>query len=255
MVETNPWSGTTALMVEYDDVIRAPMLEVIKAIRKSKNLWEILNLNEIEYLYDEGVLEWYRQRKNRNPFLDLPHGDDIDDEFLNELMSKYLNSTMLYTTNGRELEFVSCIRYIASQHFKMKCYVYNEYGNKFIRHDLKVLFPEISFEIRTGSFKEAISDLPRDTTYAISDINKLQVLADTNHLAFSGVMLADGYRYNYNEEQQGNLKVDPDELKDKHPFKFISYNSCKFSKEEIAEFSGINLQKRILDNINPKTSA
>lgn len=238
MVELNPYSGTSALVVEYDDLVRSPMFEVIKRNRKNESLKEIVDLSEIEYLYDPGVYEWYKHRRHRNPLLDLYPREGVDEDYLNNVMRVFLEKDATYTSDGRILEFADCIKYIIGQHFKMKYYVYSEFGNPYVIEDMKALFPAIDFNLLEGDFAQAISVVGDDVTWAFSDINKVAALAEQDRLNLSGIMMGLTYDYNFKIDDPSKTVVDIDKLKDSHAFKFTPFNIGKFSADEAYEIIG-----------------
>ena len=59
----------------------------------------------------------------------------------------------------------------------------------------------------------------------ISDITKLQTIADMDRLECASVLIADGYRYNYIEDDSTKLKVDIEQLQRNIPCKISFFNN------------------------------
>ena len=59
------------IVIEYIDIIKSPYIVLLNHIRRNKRIREILNLEEIDNLGEDGLIEWYINRKHQNFLIDL----------------------------------------------------------------------------------------------------------------------------------------------------------------------------------------
>ena len=52
------------IVVEYIDLIKSPYLLLLDQIRKNPKINEIMNIDEIDFLSDDGLYEWYRSEEH-----------------------------------------------------------------------------------------------------------------------------------------------------------------------------------------------
>ena len=228
----NPFSGTHAIVVEYDDIIRSPMLKVMEANKRNYKLESLVDLSPIEFTYPYGMFEWYRNRTNRNPLLCFDAVDEINDDIAFNVMKTFISSDERYTSETRLLPFHGALKIIIGQKFNMKFFVYNEFDNPYVKSDIQKLYPEVTFDILTGPFENAIKDVPADATWVLSDISKLNALDKTGKLAFANIMVAGDYRYNFTETNLETPIVDIVSLRDKAVFKLKMFMAAALTDEE-----------------------
>lgn len=230
----NPFSGTHAIVVEYDDIIRSPMLMVMEANKHNDKLSQLIDLQPIKFLYKYGMFEWYCNRHNRNPIQEL---GDVDDETAYEVMKTFIQSDSRYTTEARPLVFFEPLKVIIAQQFNMEYFVYNEFSNPFIEEDIGKNFPNVAFKILTGPFEDAVKDVPADATWVLSDVTKISKLQNIGKLNLANIMVADDYRYNYQPENPTEFIVDIAKLRESSVFKFRPFMSAALTEEEQAHLS------------------
>lgn len=236
----NPFSGTHAIVIEYDDIIRSPMLTVMEANKHNHKLSELIDMRPLKFVYKYGMLEWYLNRRRRNPLQELAPADpnySVDDNTAYEVMKTFIQSDSHYVSESRPLVFFEPLKVIITQKFNMEYFVYNEYSNPFVADDMAVSFPGVSFKVLTGPFVEAIADIPPDATWVLSDITKLNDLDKAGKLNFANIMVASDYRYNFTAEDRTNPIVDVEELRNKAVFKLKMFRSSALTDIEQAHLN------------------
>ena len=231
----NPFSGTHAIVIEYDDIIRSPMLTVMEANKHNYKLSGLVDLRPLKFVYKYGMFEWYLNRHHRNPLQELTPIDPsypVDDDAAYDIMKTFLHSDSHYVSESRPLVFCEPLRVIMAQKFNMEYFVYNEYGNPYIADDMAASFPGVAFKIITGPFAEAIADVPFDATWVLSDIRKMNDLDKAGKLNLSNIMVAGDYRYNFTDEDREKPIVDVEELRNKSVFKFKMFRSAALTEAE-----------------------
>lgn len=230
--QMNPFSGTHAIVIEYDDVLRSPMLTVMEANKRNYKLDTLIDLKPLRFMYTYGMFEWYRNRFKRNPLKELDSAGVVDDETAFNVMKTFIASDSRYTTEARPLPFQNALKVVISQKFSMKYFIYNEYSNPYVEKDVRLTFSDVSFEILTGPFVEAISDVPPDATWVLSDIRKLEDLKKADKLNFANIMVAGDYRYNFTYENADTPMVDIDALREKAVFKLKMFMASSLTDDE-----------------------
>ena len=80
-----------------------------------------------------------------------------------------------------------------------------------------------------GKFEDLVKIIPQDSTYVFSDIEKVNDLVKMNRLNLSCVLIANGLRYNFMENDSSKLKVDLEELSKKYIFKYSFFDNFDFN--------------------------
>lgn len=222
--------NSQCIFVEYNDVIKIPWFALLYVIRNDENMEKFFDLTEIKDLDHQCLLEWYIHRKHRNFYKDLKikpeFQNHIDNKFLDDLLINQLNSNDFFYKLDTELLFAQPLRILSTSQKSLvkRIVIYNENDDEYIKNDINLIFNNCA-EFISGNFKEAIKSIPEDSTYVFSDISKINILAEENKLAFSDVLIANGFRYNYDDDMK--LKVDFDELSKKYVFKYEFFDNFK----------------------------
>lgn len=233
----NQFSGTHALFVQYDDIIRSPMLNVMRMNKRNPKLATLVDLSSICYMYHYGIYEWYVNRLDWNPLRALC--PDLDEETAFNVMKTFIASDKIYTESSVQLPFVEIMRFILQQKYNMKVFIYNEFDNPFVKNDIDELFPNYRIEIITGSVREAIKKVPNDATYVFSNMLFVDVLDELDKLKLSNIMVAGNYRYNYQLTDHRVMKIHLAKLREKCAFKlklFTASELSSYEKEELGKF-------------------
>lgn len=217
--------NSQCMFVEYQDIIKMPMFILLMAIRNNENISHVFDTREIESLDTAELFEWYVNRKNINFFKDIPliiTDKKIPENFYDTLLEDYLSITDEFYTNNSELSFSHVIHKIVNQKDLVKrIIIYNNTKNVHIENDVHRMYGD-DVEFLFGDFRELISQIPNDSTFVFSDINKINIMAEMNKLNYSSILIPTGYRYNMIDNN--NYKVNFDELSKEFVFKYNFFN-------------------------------
>ena len=225
--------NSECLFVEYNDVLAFPWYIWLMQMRNDETMNKIFNMDDLKKYNMEDLMEWYMYRKHRNVLKNIPlrnpekqiEGEELD-RFLNELMdiNPHLYGNMF------NLNFTAILQHaILHKDLIHKFVVYSEYGNQYIESSVKHNFPNVSFV--SGDFREAIKSIPNNSTFVFSDIHKIEILDEMDKLKYSSILVVDGYRYNYTEDDIHKIKIDIDKLMNKGIFKMDFFDNFKIIEE------------------------
>lgn len=209
------FSGGAGMLIEYHDVIKPAWLyAVFKLIYDG---YRGLPLNIIRNMPLSCILEWYLNRRYRNPLKQLDWKNEIPEEQLNELMSRILTDTTVYTESPTLYMIRMFIDVYRRQSMIFPIYVYSEQPEAGIDIDCQNLFRGIRFKYFHGELTEALRKTSENCTYIFSDVSKVKIAAETLIGSCSHVLLASDYRYNYIGNRK-EFKIDLMDVMRTHPF-------------------------------------
>ena len=215
------------LFVEYQDIIKMPWYVLMSVIHQNEKLAPLINVNHIDGLDDIGLMEWYCQRSNRNPLIDIASAplDKVDyDEILTVLMK---NSPILYEVDT-ELNAVGVIKLALRQGIVKQVIIYSDEVNQVIVDDAYKLFGKNRVKVFCGNLPQVLERMPQDSSYMISDFNKIISIADAGKLDYASLILPYDYSYNFviDEKRERTPIVDMTYLGKDHLFKYSYFNAC-----------------------------
>ena len=97
--------------------------------------------------------------------------------------------------------------------------------DEYLEEQVSYNFRPKSVEFLYGDFKEQIAPLNKDATYILSDITKVNDLKELDKIPFASILISDGWRYNYTEEDSTKLKVDVDAIRDNYTCRISFFNN------------------------------
>jgi hypothetical protein len=222
--------NSQCLFVEYHDVIKMPMFVLLVALKDNDNIENIFDTTEIKMLDTPSLFEWYINRRHINFFKDLPIRipvEKIPEGFHDDLLRNYLHATDEFFTINSELSFADVIRLAVAQEKLIKrVVIYDKDDNPFIRSDITRLYGKKA-EFVCGDFRSVIAKIPNDSTFVFSDINKINILAETGKLKCASVLIPNGYRYNMIDKD--NYKVDFGKLSKEYVFKYDFFDITRLN--------------------------
>ena len=189
MRSDNMFINSTAVIVEYYDIIKSPWFTVLQVNRDNPHLAEDLDLTPIENLGDAELYEWYKTRHNINPFKDLNTKGKFSDKELDELMNAFINSNPVYVSQSHELVMVRALNTLFKEKFSTTYYMYVPEKSPIIESDVRKLFPDVTFNFIYGDLISGLKDVDMDCTYILSDITKVRLLAENRRIEFNAVMV------------------------------------------------------------------
>ena len=226
----NVFNNSECIFVEYYDVINSPWYSLILNLIQTKSTDDYFNFS-----FDSNttnlrtkLFEWYINRKYINPFFsvglkpiinELLRKQDGDYEtnralFLNRFLYDAMNKHPEVFNEGGYLNFTHTLRKIISiKNLVNTIIIYSENYHDGMKKDIESLYDD-NVIYKTGDLIELLSsnDIPTDTTYVFSDVNKVYALKDTNRLNGSSILISDRFGYNYDIDN--NLMIDGALLQD-----------------------------------------
>lgn len=214
--------NSQCLFIEYHDVLNIPWLVLLTVAKQSKSIQKLFDLKEIEHYDMSALLEWYKYRNSRNIFNEFNMSQEINtDDFLKAMMTSG-NSDYFHSLDF-ELIFNNALKILMESRLVKKILIYSEYEESGIRDYISKRFSSEMIGYTFGDLNQCLKSIPIDSTYVFSDICKVNNLIDTNHLSYSSIIIANNYKYNYDDDKK--LKVDLDKLSEDYVFKYGYFNA------------------------------
>ena len=209
------FAGGAGMFVEFHDIIKpAYLYAVIKMIITGDNYG--LPTNIIKDFSILSLLEWYQNRRYRNPIKQLDWMNKIPEEQLNELLKEIMKDETIYTL-APTLTIGRIIDVYHMQHMIFPWYVYSEEYEPGIEKACDEIFQSIKYNYIYGDLHNAIAKCDQNYTYIFSDIEKVKIISEILHGTCNHILVARDYRYNYKNAFK-TMKYDLGDLSTKHPF-------------------------------------
>lgn len=228
---TSLFTNSKCVFIEYCDGVALPWLVFLSFLPKIQNIEKLFDVNQIRCLDDFGLMEWYLNRKHRNPLYDLCYfdvdGDLTDNQItfvseLDDMLEEALQNPSIYdidlTTNA-----VPMLQHILTAEFIPRIVVYHPAENQYIKESIEELFGKKA-ELKTGDLEDVLKDVPEDSLYFFSNAETIPILADIGKLDYSAILVAQDYAYNWVSDD--DFVVDFDELEKDHVFKYGYFSAC-----------------------------
>ena len=187
--------GGKGLFIQYHDIIKPVYLYAIcKMI--IQNISFGLPIRMIKDMSVYSTIEWYMQRKYRNPLQCLDYQNKADTTQVDILLKKLLSDPSLYSLSPL-LNTARLLSVYVKQHMNIPVFLYNEYPDENMEKDIIHTFPDIHFQFLYGDIASCVKSCDENFTYILSDIHLLKNLSELLLGTYSHVLLAEDYRYNY----------------------------------------------------------
>lgn len=210
---SNFFSGGSGMFIEYHDIIKpAKLYAVFKMIIENRSFG--LPLDIIKDFSVLSLIEWYINRRYKNPLKQLDFNNKIDINQLDELLLKILTEDDSIYTLSPELNICKLFQVYKIQHMIFPIYVYSENYESYIEKDCKDVLQGIDFKYVYGDLKKAVNNCDENFTYIFSDIEILNSCVNLLKGTYSHILLANDYRYNY---IKNNFKYDLTSLMSNNP--------------------------------------
>ena len=223
--------NSQCLFIEYHDVIAMPWFTMLAFTKNTDIFSNFVKIHEIADYDIPGLLEWYLYRKHRNVFKSIGVLDNIkepSDDNYNDFLNKAMHiSDDLYRI-PTNLKFLSTLRLLVSDSSMVKqVIIYSENDEPMIEKTLSQYFSKLGNRIKYlhGKFEDMVKIIPQDSTYVLSDIEKVDTLIKSNKASLSCILIPNGLRYNYTEDDATQLKLNLKELSDKYIFKYSFFDN------------------------------
>lgn len=223
--------NSQCLFVEYHDVISMPWYTMLWFTKNSNAFKDLFKINEISDYDINGLLEWYVYRKHRNVFKSIGTIDEnanIPDEVYDIILDKAMKISDDIYRIPVFLKFLSTLRLLASDASMVKeIIIYSEKNEPMIETVLKQYFSKLGSKIKYmhGNFEDMVNIIPKDSTYVLSDIEKVNTIAKMDKINLSSILIVNGLRYNYMEDDPTKLKIDFESLTEKYLFKYSFFDN------------------------------
>lgn len=213
------FSGGAGMFIQYHDIVKpAYLYSIIQMILTNESFG--LPINIIRNFSIRSIIEWYINRRYKNPLRCLDYNHCIDPNELDELLQHLLKSDPSIYKYSPGLNIQRMMQVYKFQHMSFPIYVYSENEEPYIQEDCRSVFGGIPVKYLHGDLRTAIMSCDQNFTYIFSDIELVKNAADILIGTCSHILLANEYRYNYNENRI--LKYNLKDLMDTHPFIRIS---------------------------------
>ena len=235
--------NSKAVFIEYVDAVKSPYLAFLVALAATgEDFKGPFDLTKIKNMEIEQLYQWYFSRKHQNPLYDLLTEEgfaNCDFKKLDEMMDLQITEDLINICEP--LNFVGVLErlYVLNPDLAGGLYVWYPYENKDIIADIKSTFDFMnSLHVLTGPIEEALTKVPKDSTFIFSDATNVNVLSDIGALDFSSVILPVEYGYN---KIDGELILNIEQISKDHPFKInqalyaLSLESISVDESEIYE--------------------
>lgn len=235
------FSGGAGMFIQYHDIVKPVyMYAIIKMIMTKESFG--LPIDIIKDFSFLSIIEWYINRRFKNPLQCLDFNHIIDEKKLDNLMNDILlNDDSIYKYSP-SLNIKRMLNVYRQQHMSFPIYIYSENNEPYIKEDCKSIFHGIKFNYVYGDLKSAIKKCDQNFTYIFSDIELVKEACDILIGTCSHILLAGEYRYNYKDD--GKLfKYNIKELASTHPFIRIGLTTSLDIKNLIESFTNLNISK------------
>lgn len=222
--------NSDSMFVEYNDVLNCPWYTLLCFVKDNQSLNDMFDISEISSLSYEELMEWYIFRKYRNIYRNLPLKRPVSTEELDKFLYEQMGFSKLFFSTHINLTFNTILEFAMQQKSLIrKFYIYSEYNNPFLKEEITSTYPEA--ELITGNFKEIIHQIPQDSTFVFSDLNKVNIMAEEDKLNYTSIIVSNGFRYNYSPDNDKDYIINLEDLQKKFLFKFNFFNNFKILQE------------------------
>ena len=218
------------IVIEYVDLIKSPYLILLNVIRQNPKLKSILKIEEIDYLNSSSLYEWYVYRKHQNFFIDLNrYPDKISNEELDKLLESQLTITPRFYEDAVPLILTDFLKVLTRKKIvNHEVIIYHPHKNDYAIKDTENLTNH-KFKFM-DNFEEILDLVGSNSTFFLSDIDKLLIMKKKGVLKFSSVTLPIEYRYN--RKNMKDWKLDIKELIKSDPFKLTYFQACSLTTSD-----------------------
>lgn len=194
-------------------------------IRRNPRMKEILKIEEIEFLDNDALYEWYINRRHQNFFFDLnKYPDEISNEKLAEILDDQLLQTNHFYKDCKPLPMVGSLKVMKSHKIANDIIIYHPHNNFHAKNDLEAMLGERF--IWMTKFEDVMKKAGSNSTYFLSDIHHIEEMKNAGVLKFSSVTIP--YEYRYNKKNMKDFDIDYEELMKENTFKLSYMYACRY---------------------------
>ena len=232
------FSGGAGMFLQYHDIVKPVYLyTIIKMIMVNESFG--LPIDIIKHFSIASIIEWYKNRRFKNPLCCLDFNHLIEPDQLDDILQKILlNDDSIYKYSP-VLNIKRMMDVYRRQHMSFPVYIYSEKEEPYIKEDCKSIFHGIQTKYLHGDLKNAIQKCDQNFTYIFSDIELVKEASDILIGTCSNVLLAGEYRYNYIDNGR-TFKYNLTDMAKSHPFIRIELTSAIDIYSLIKSFTDLN---------------
>lgn len=209
------FSGGAGMFLQYHDIVKPVYLyAIIKMIAVKESFG--LPIDIIKDMSIRAIVEWYINRRYKNPLKSLDYMHKLNSDDLDNLMIQILKNDDSIYRLAPALNIQKMLSIYRKQHMTFPVYVYSEKEEPSINEDIKHVFAGIPCRYLYGDLKECIKQTDQNFTYIFSDIELTKKACEILTGTFAHVLQAGEYGYNYLSDRK-TFKYDLRELSLKHP--------------------------------------
>ena len=190
--------GGAGMFIQYHDVLKPVYLYAVVKMILDNNTHG-LPLNLIASLNIVSLVEWYRNRRYKNPLQQLDYMHKCDPTALDSFLSDFLKSDETIYSSAPLLSFRNMLSVYKSQYMTFPIRIYSKEYEEGIEKDCQNIFKNIPYLYLHGDLKECISKCDQNYTYIFSDIEEFKSCCKILGGTYAHVLLARDYRYNYTD--------------------------------------------------------
>jgi hypothetical protein len=210
------FSGGAGMFIQYHDIVKPLYLyAIVKMICTNTSYG--LPIDIISNMSVLSLVEWYKNRRYKNPLQSLDFKHSIPQEDLDNLLQQILLTDESIYSLAPALNIEKMMQVYRREHMSFPIYIYSTQEEPYILTDCKKVFRGITIKYVFGDLREAIKQCDQNFTYIFSDIELVKMAAEILVGTCSHVLLAQDYRYNYIDNFK-TLKYDLKSIADAHPF-------------------------------------
>lgn len=235
--DTSPFFvGGAGFFIEYYDIIKPVWLyAVIKMIISDESYG--LPIEIIQSMSVLSTIEWYKNRRYKNPLKQLDWAHEIPDTELDTLLSNILHSDPSIYKLTPMLNMDRMFDVYKQQHMNFPVVIYTPSFEPAVKEDIKTSLSGINTLYVHGDLRTAISKCDQNYTFIFSSIDTMQEACDILMGTYSYVLLATDYRYNYTDNRK-TMKYDLNHMMSSHPFLRIATTSV-WDQVSLESFSNV----------------
>lgn len=210
------FTGGSGMFIQYHDIIKPVYLYAIMKMIITKESYN-LPIEIISDMSIMSIIEWYKNRRYKNPLKQLDWNNQIDIEELDVLLHFILQQDHTIYKLAPTLNIDRIFSVYKLQHMDFPIFIYSEEYEEGIESDCKNSLIGLPYKYLYGNLKNAISKCNENFTYIFSDIEMVKDAAKILRGTFSHILLARDYRYNYIDNFH-NMKYSMQEIMSSTPF-------------------------------------
>ncbi len=216
-LDTNVFfSGGNGMFIQYHDIVKPVYLYAIMRMMIIDETFG-LPFKIIKNFPLLSQLEWYTNRRYRNPLQQLDFKHSIDPSILDALMQKYLAQDYSIYKIAPLLPTMRMFDVYRMQRLQFPVFIYSSEYEENIRIDVENVFEGINHKYVYGNLKEALRQTENNFTYIFSDIECVKESTKILLGTCSNILVPRDYRYNFTDNFQ-HFKYDLHQLAYEHPF-------------------------------------